>query len=404
MGSRTTYRILITVLLSGILTVLYSRDNNLPEKSCAAFEKIDSLNNLCKQWYSKDFQKAFAFGKLALQRAEDKNYQKGTADAFNNIAIIYYYQGAYDSMLFHLQKSLQIRKAINDRKGIADVYSNYAIVYNIRCEYEKAIQFNIRALKIRESIEDTAGMAKSLNNIGMTYYTYGDMQTALHYYRKAYQIKMTFDDDKSLASTLNNLGLMYFDLACTVDDRINKRYYLDSALFFAKKAHYMRMKLGDNAGMAQSLINIANIFGEQENFSMAVIYYQKAVEKQELLGDVSGKALSYHNIGIMHLRQGSYPAALNHLNRSLQLANSIHHTDITKDNYRVMAQCYAGLRRYDMAYKYQNKYHEIKDSLENAQVKKQIAEMQFKYNESKKEVELLKKTKEKKEQEEKQRY
>ncbi len=91
--------------------------------------KVNILNNLCRELSDINPQKANIYGEQALLIAKKLRFQKGIANSYNNIGIIYANFSNYDKALEYFHKSLKIVEKFDDKMQIAIIYSNIGNIY-----------------------------------------------------------------------------------------------------------------------------------------------------------------------------------------------------------------------------------------------------------------------------------
>ena len=101
------------------------------------------------------------------------------------------------------------------------------------------------------------------------------------------------------------------------------RSYPDSALFFAKQAETIAVKLNDKIGLAESYKNIGNVFNGKDNFINSNIYYHKALKIYTELQDTLGIAKIYNNMGALNRNLGNLIQSLEYYQKSLELRQQI---------------------------------------------------------------------------------
>src|ERR1035438_4702737 len=82
--------------------------------------------------------------------------------------------GSYDSSILYCNNAIQLAQHLNFNKGIANAYTNIGIVYDEQGNYPKAIDFYFKALKIEEVLGNKIRIANNMGNIGVVYQEQGD--------------------------------------------------------------------------------------------------------------------------------------------------------------------------------------------------------------------------------------
>ncbi|MDP4267376.1 MAG: tetratricopeptide repeat protein [Bacteroidota bacterium] len=339
--------------------------------------RVKLMNDLCRSLSDIDYDKAKNYGEQALSISKKIGNKTEEALAYNNLGLVYYYLGDYNTSLKYYNISLEIRTANQDKNGIASSLMNIGLVYDAKAEYGKALNYHFKSLRIWEESNDKTGISKAYNNIGKVYFVNKDYEEALKYYRKALKIKEELGDKNALATSYTNIGLIY-----EAKNDYNK------ALEFYKKSLSIMENQNNRAGVSKILTNMGNVYSMQKNYEKGLSCFQKSLNISSLINDKQGMINSLYNLGYLYIIMKEYSIAKDYLIKSLEMAKNIGDKDMIKQNYESLSETYAGLNDYKDAYMYHNKYSVLKDSIFNVKSSRMIAEMQTKYETEKKEKEI----------------
>ena len=95
----------------------------------------------------------------ALNLWEQLENERGMANAYNNMGIIYDYRGQFDKSVEQYSQALELKRTIHDTIGLADAYNNLSVVYHYRGLYQQALE------KYQQA-EDLDGLAYIYDNVG----------------------------------------------------------------------------------------------------------------------------------------------------------------------------------------------------------------------------------------------
>ena len=161
MSSRTflTFLLFFTISISGALGQQQPlvKDTN----------EVIRLNELFKIQRTQSPIQAFSFAKNALELAQQLNYAKGEATAYNNLGVYYRQKGDYDEALNYFKLALNLCDSINEREGTAKALSNIGNIYSINSDFENALSYYLRAQAIFEEIQQPYRTMQIMNNIGV---------------------------------------------------------------------------------------------------------------------------------------------------------------------------------------------------------------------------------------------
>lgn len=304
--------------------------------------KVLLLSQLCDEYAASNSDKGLEYGHLSLSLAKLLHFKKGVAQALNQIGTIHFNKGEYKDAITYFWQALKINEETGNTRGEANNLSNIGSIYRTQGNYEKALKYSLQALKIDEESGDKYSIAVSHTNIGNIYFNAGNYDKALRYYQQALHVFHEMSDKQNTATVLNNIGGIYF---------------------------------------------------KQNNFQKAIINFSEAIKTYEAVDDKVGIAIDLNNIAQIYFSQSNYKKAIEYYKKSLKLASEIRAKDIMESDYESISEISGKLNDYQSAYKYHKLFSDIKDTLLNVQINKQLDEMAIKYETEKKEKEneLLKK-------------
>ncbi|MBN4049596.1 tetratricopeptide repeat protein [Bacteroidales bacterium AH-315-N07] len=297
--------------------------------------KVNLLHKLAWKLKSNNPDLALSYAQQQLKLAQKLNYQKGIANAINNLGVINTIQGNYTSALDYYFRSLKIYEKIDNKLGIANSYGNIGIIYKNQGDYPTALDYYFKSLKIKEECGNKQSIALSYINIGNIFYIQGNYPSALDYCFKSLNIDEELGNKPGLARSYNNIGNIY-----------QSQGNYSSSLTYYFKSLKIEEELGNKQAIAGSYNNIGKIYDDQGNYPSALAYYFKSLNIDEELGNKQGIARSYNNIGIIYKNQGNFPSALDYYFKSLKIQEEL-------GNKQGIANCYNNI---GIIYDYQGNY------------------------------------------------
>ncbi len=301
--------------------------------------------------------------------------KKQKARTYNNIGIIYWYQGNYPEALNNHFVSLEIRKEIGDKKGIASCYNNIGLVFGNQGNYPEALKSYFAALKIHEELGDKQSIAASNINIGNIYRFQDKYPEALKNFFAALKIHQKIEDKRGIAISISSIGTVY-------DDQGN----FPEAMKYYFAALKIREELGDKQGIASAYNNIGLIYSYQKNYSEALVNLFASLKIKEEIGDNVGISETFNNIGNVYREQKNYSEAYLYLNKSLLLSNEIGDMENIKLSYLSLATLDSAQTNFKKSLEHYKLYITIRDSLKNDEITEKITQQQMQYDFDKKET------------------
>jgi len=336
---------------------------------------VKTYNELTWQYRLVSRDKALEYGNKALELGNKLHFEKGIAQAYNDMGIIYYDQENYAKAFDCYDKALEIRKKQRDNKGMAALYNKIGILYQKQGNFDQALENQQNALTLFEQINYDIGISYSLNNIGIIHQNMGNYEEALQYQEKSIAIKQKLGDNYGLAGSYVNAGNIYL---------IEKKYPKAEEYYF--KAEQISRKIGDKEYLANTLNNFAGYYIKTNQFDKGERYVKESFSIREILKDNKGMVSCMANWGAILTQQKKYDSAELVLNNALQLAGtSVTSKPEVPKLYKQLAQLYEAKGGLGKALVMQRKYSDQNDSLYTDDLKTKFAELETKYETARKE-------------------
>jgi len=232
--------------------------------------------------------------------------------------------GNSESATKYLLQSYNMIKNVDYETEITTI-SNLVMAYSNTRKYDSSDLFVEKGLVLSQTVQDTLRMMEFLTNIGQTYYYQGKYNQALASFDEALlQLNIYWNkhpnhpdiDVLNYAKLLNNKATIY-----------TKQGYYDSAIIFFKESLEYRQK--QNAGpkyIAPVLLNIGAVCYKNENYDLAIQYFDGALEKYIELQDSARIASCYSNLGMVSKKTENYSKAIEDYKKALEIKDEIKDT------------------------------------------------------------------------------
>jgi two-component system, NarL family, sensor kinase len=368
---------------------------------------------LCAK-YTKDYKSSL---KYFLQIIDDVrnpfDHEKGRlVNLYRHTADVYKKMNDIKAAINYYQKSLKLKDKVKDKKTLVPAYVNLGSIYSSQNKFADARECYINGLTLLEGNIDF--MASVIyNNLGNDEYSKGDYSKAIEYYISSIQISEKINDLDRLALTYNNIGSIYTK---ELSDPLK-------AIEYYKKSLEIEKKKENKEGIAIELNNIGNALILQSNFKEAEKTFEEALKiftgienaegiakSYEFLGSLyntTGKydraieaftkctnirkknndeiklADVYYQLGTIYFFRKAYNISLQYYFKSLELAKLKSNKSLESQVYLGIHETYASLGKFEQAYQYLQDYSNLKDTLLNATISKQVIDIQEKYEKNK---------------------
>lgn len=299
------------------------------------------------------------------------------ATALRFLGIEYKSSGDYFKADSVLNLALKKFKSVKDTKNIATTYLNIGNIKNRQGKYLEAISAFQLSYNESDKIKDTLKIALALQSIGNVHYYMSNLGKAEEYFLKSLHLLQNTNNFSEIANIYNNLGTVYND----------KKNY-NQAIKCYKEAIKLRETCGNIKGIAVSYNNLGNTYGHVKKYDLAIKNYSISLDLKKKLNEKEGIAITLGNIASMYIELNKNKEALSCLNEMLEIANNINSLPQKRYAYEYFSIAYENINDFKKALYYQKLLIVAKDSLLNEDLRKQITDINIKYETEKKEKQI----------------
>jgi two-component system NtrC family sensor kinase len=377
------------------------------EKSDTA--RINLLNKKVNFLIEGNLDSAAKLGISVIKQAQKLKYLKGEAEAHENIAAVYSFQGDYISAKRNLQETEMIYTKLKDQVGMAKLFSGYGLLYGMQSKYDSSMIAYKKSIAFALRTHDNKVLNRAYQNIAISYQMLSNYSQALFYFQKALAFSEEKNDLNSQSYIWLNMGLTYN----LMDDLSRAEQALNKAVILAKKEKIRNVEM-------YAYSNLAVTYSKKKQTKRAYDYAMKAVAIGRETGDLGitaaslskavnaladmGKLKQAYRLGLQALgvadsskqpynifqvyvtmgnvlkRQGLYRQAINYLERGFVAMKG---SDIVDESngaaYADLSACYEQTGDYKKALQAYKRSSEITDSIRSVQNVRKATELNMNY-------------------------
>lgn len=367
--------LLVAFLLNSINTEL--RALSLKQKS----SNVEQMSDVGKINQAYDTQNPNESLKL-LRLVEDKlSLQDSVKNKYYlSFGIAYGKLGKADSSTYFLNMCIENAKKSGDDYSLMRAYNSTGVLLRIQGNHEGSLEAFQNAEKVTKlNISDRFNRAKSdiLGNIGGIFYQIKDYNAAREYSAKGLEFAKQYKDTAELA-----YGYLRLAIVAQAQDS------LFLSLAYNQAASQFLDVLGDFNTLAYVQSNLGNIYKDQGDFRKALTHHIKASKYAEVLGDVETAAHAKLSIGECHFQLEQYDSAKTYAQYGLQIAIKSNFPIHSKNAHNLLFKIAEKKGNYQIALIEKKLAVEVNDSLNAAEARERLAEVETKYETVKKEAEI----------------
>jgi serine phosphatase RsbU (regulator of sigma subunit) len=213
-----------------------------------------------------------------------------------------YEASSLDTALIWYDKAIALARKSKSNFWIYRNYGFKGIVYQFMREYDSSVVYNKKAIYLSGREKDTLQQAKLYCNLGKTYFENDKVVSSIESYKKSLYLSKKIKNQQLISTGYRGLGVCY-----------DKTGNADYALKYHMMAKNIDEKANSPLDMAMDYGNIAAAYMDLNKFDEADIYYQKTIRIYEELG------MFGEELGIVYNNQASAQTEKNDHKKALAL-------------------------------------------------------------------------------------
>ncbi|UXP33985.1 tetratricopeptide repeat-containing sensor histidine kinase [Reichenbachiella agarivorans] len=279
-----------------------------------------------------------------------------------------------DTIIKYANQALQLAKTDQQRNR-----AFYALgdAHRLKGELSISTSYYLKSLRIYKNKGNLLGEAATLSSLGAVYIQQKNLDLSLLYYSDALIIYRNEKDSINLAVTLLNTGEVFRDLDM-YDSALN--FYQESKLIFNLQ-HY-------NYGTAYTMGNIGLVYAEQGKYDLAEQNMNEAIQILEKMGDRYPIAVYETSLAEIYAKRGNVKKALLYAEHALSIGQEEGLKEQIRDASLTLSDLYKATKSYEKAYHHQSQYLIYRDSINNEEVIRQMADLRTEYEVGQKQTEI----------------
>ena len=231
--------------------------------------QVDVMNRMAMLLYEKNVDSTFYYTVKAREMANKLQYEKGKADATNNLGIFFDIKGNLQLALRYYDEANLAYTKLNDSTNRIQTLMNIAMVYKQMGKDQRAVQRFNAALNLGKKLSRDSIMSLALYNYVLQFPTHFSKDVNNQYINKAKQIATKYKDDRTLlaieqlvADEMINDGRREEGLTLlqqTIDSAIDKKlYYVSMDILIDMGDQLMSADPTRAAAYYQQALDLAN--------------------------------------------------------------------------------------------------------------------------------------------------
>lgn len=283
----------------------------------------------------------------------------------------------YQTQLQLAKEALAFAKKIKYVKGQAEAYIEIGNAHSFMGNLSESSEAIHQALHYYTLLSYEKGQAIAFNTLGSIYILDNNFNNALLYLKKALEINSKLKLQNAIAGDYNNIGEVY-----------RLMHELDSALLNFQKANRIYLSDNDTLGKAYTQGNIGLVYAEKGDFQKAELFMNNASITLKKLKDYYPIAVYNIYMADIYINKNAYQEALKYALLGLKIGNEEGLKEQIRDASLKLSELYETSGEFKKAFFYQDQYLVYRDSINNEDVIRKMADLRTEFEVGQKQIEV----------------
>lgn len=235
-----------------------------------------------------------------------------------------------------VERLLELEFVQSDSARLMRVHKRNAICQRKIGNYVRSIQQHKECYQYYRYHNDTIPWAQCADQIGTMSSYVGNVSAAQQYLHEVYDLYSKAGTVRNVAGACNGLAILYDELS---QPEKAEQWYL--------RALEKYQEANDSIGLSSVNANLGLLYTGTKEYDQAEYHIRAQGRIDSLIGDQDGIGYYFDIMGYLRTQQGRYPEALDALQQSLNIRQSLaSHYNVAETRVS-LAQTYLSLKRYD---------------------------------------------------------
>lgn len=259
------------------------------------------------------------------------------------------------------------------------IFNLLSTYYLSDLNFKKSIENQQKALTYAKKEGLIGNEIMFLSSVAHMHFELGDIERAEEFYREALSLSKGLDLDYILGKLYSHLGQLY-----------NSKNEFDKSIHYYRLASLKFYPLDNTLGLANVHNNIGRVFFKKGDLDLAEKNYQLSKDFFKKLKTNSGKGDLFYNMAELYNEKQYFHLAEQYINKSTKTFKNYNMLIKLNKAYFLYAQIKNEEGAHNQAYQYLERYINFKDSIQEQQLKENIAQLSELFKSEQKERKIRK--------------
>lgn len=343
--------------------------------------KVIALNRLASQLIYSDPVKAYTLLDQSVALAERLRFDNGLAMAFGAKATLLFYKMELDSAEIWIDRAFDIvgkKRDSSSRSQTAQLLGRYAAIFQQRQKYDSAVSKYLESVQIFTEIGDGNKAILAFYNLSGIYNFLGEYEKAIYYARETRRIALQSSEKEYLVRAYMSLAEAFINL---------KEY--DSLFTNAERGLALATESKMSFAIAKFNEQLGIYFARNsKQYDSAIAHLEIALKTFNQIDTRYDIAIVLQNLGNVYLNLKDYGGAVDYATQGLELARELKLDQVMHLCLKDLVEAYEKIGNITESHRYLKEFVVVNDSLLVRNNRKVVGELEAKFQNQKKEVQL----------------
>ena len=360
---------------------LLNKLNNLSNDSARVIALLETGESIEATTPSK----SFIYYQQALTLSKKIENDRCILSSMHDIGVCFIELNKLDSAIITFEQAIPFAKKLNDTVRIARILANIGNVYLHKKDRLKGIDYYLQCIRLWETASDQKWLPIVYANINGLLNEQQEYYKALEYGNRGLALASKLGDENSIINALVNLSETYNFL-----NKLEEQYkLLERALPLAKAK-------GSIEQLAAVYENLGDYYYQKNQYQQSLLNYQQNHDYVLQMGNKYALSGSFSLLAQVNNKLNQNDKALEYILQAEKIAEEVGARADLKRIYLTRARLEQQLGNNKQAAEYFSKTLALTDSLFKVETSEKIADVEAKYQNEKKQLEILQLEKNKK--------
>ena len=348
--------------------------NNAPNDSV----KAKTLLDIGEAIEATSIEKSFEYYQRALALSSKIKNNHLLLTSLNDIGVCYIESNKMDSAIIIFEEAIPVARLLHDTLKVARITANIGNVYLHKKDRVKAIEYYLQSVRLWETCADQNRLPALYSNIGWLFTEQKEYDKAIEYGNKAYELAKKIKDGYSEVNALLNLSGAYSDL-----NQYDKQYEL------LQKALPLAIKGEDIEQINTVYDNLGGYYYEKKQYKESLTNCLESYKYAQQMGNQYHLCEACKKLSRVYHQLNEPGKALQFIIQAEKLASEVGDRADLKEIYQSRGEIEQQAGNYKAASEYFSKTLLLSDSLFQSATSETVAEVEARYQNEKKQQEIL---------------